>query len=132
MAGSFAGTFLALIGSPFAGLVPWEKDVAENEPRQDPGPPEDARLTSLDKRLKRAQRNEAARTGGRHWDAVGFTRSSEWRILSVLLGYPAGSALIGLAIDRFAGTNGIWVAMLFVGFGAAIWEVWKISQRSPK
>ena len=106
--------------------------MAENEPGQEPGLPEDARLTSLDKRLKQAQRNEAARTGGRHWNAAKFTKSSEWRILSVLIGYPVGSALIGFAVDRFVGTNGIWVAMLFVGFGAAMWEVWKISQRSPK
>jgi len=54
------------------------------------------------------------------------------RILSVLLSYPLGSALIGYAIDRMAGTSGIWVAMLFVGFGVAMWEVWKISKQSPQ
>ena len=106
--------------------------MAENEPGQDPGLPEDARLTSLDRRLKQAQHEEARRTGRRHFDAVRFTRSPEWRILSVLLGYPAGSAMIGVAIDRFAGTKGVWVAMLFVGFGIAVWEVWKISQRGTK
>ena len=105
--------------------------MAENGPRQDPRLPEDARLTSLDQRLKQAQAEEAERTGRRHWNAAKFTKSPEWRILSVLIGYPAGSALIGVAIDRLAGTSGIWVAMLFVGFGAAIWEVWKISQRRP-
>ncbi len=105
--------------------------MAEDEPRQDPGLPEDARLTSLDQRLKQAQLQEAKRTGRRHWNAAKFTRSPEWRILSVLIGYPAGSALIGVAIDRFAGTSGIWVAMLFVGFAVAVWEVWKISQHRP-
>jgi F0F1-type ATP synthase assembly protein I len=54
------------------------------------------------------------------------------RILSVLISYPLGSALIGWVIDRLAGTEGIWVAMLFLGFGAAMWEVWKISQQSPQ
>ena len=103
--------------------------MAENEPGQDPRLPEDARLTSLDRRLKQAQHEEARRTEGRHFNATRFTKSPEWRILSVLLGYPAGSAMIGLAIDRFAGTRGVWVAMLFVGFGIAVWEVWKISQR---
>jgi F0F1-type ATP synthase assembly protein I len=53
-------------------------------------------------------------------------------VLSVLISYPAGSALIGYAIDRFAGTRGIWVAMLFVGFGIAMWEVWKLSKQSPR
>ena len=106
--------------------------MAEDEPRQDPGLPEDARLTSLDRRLKQAQLDEARRTGSRHWNAAKFTKSPEWRILSVLLGYPMGSALIGIAIDRLLGTAGLWVAMLFVGFGIAIWEVWKISRQSPK
>ena len=54
------------------------------------------------------------------------------RILSVLIAYPFGSALIGYAIDRMAGTHGIWVAMLFVGFGLAMWEVWKRSQDRPQ
>ena len=106
--------------------------MAENEPRQDPRLPEDARLTSLDQRLKHAQHEEARRTGGRHFNATRFTKSPEWRILSVLIGYPAGSALIGVAIDRLAGTSGIWVAMLFVGFGIAMWEVWKVSKQSPR
>ena len=106
--------------------------MAENEPGQDPRLPEDARLTSLDQRLKQAQLEESRRTGGRHWNAAKFTKSPEWRVLSVLIGYPTGSALIGYTIDRFAGTNGLWVAMLFVGFGVAVWEVWKISQQGPK
>jgi F0F1-type ATP synthase assembly protein I len=54
------------------------------------------------------------------------------RILSVLISYPLGSALIGWVIDRIAGTHGIFVAMLFLGFGAAMWEVWKISKQTPE
>jgi F0F1-type ATP synthase assembly protein I len=53
-------------------------------------------------------------------------------VLSVLIGYPLGCALIGYAIDRFAGTRGAWAVMVFVGFGVAIWEVWKISQQRPE
>lgn len=105
--------------------------MAENEPRQDPGLPEDARLTSLDKRLKQAQAEEAGRIG-LHRDAAEIAKSPGWRVLSVLIGYPAGSALIGFTIDRLAGTQGIWVAMLFVGFGVAIWEIWKISNQKPR
>jgi hypothetical protein len=31
-----------------------------------------------------------------------------------------------------AGTRGIWVAMLFVGFIVAMWEVWKLSKQRPE
>ena len=105
--------------------------MAEDEPRQDPKSPQDARLASLDERLRQAQADEAERTGrtGRKPKRTG--QSQGMRILSVLISYPLGCALIGFAIDRFAGTRGIWVAMLFVGFGVAIWEVRKISQRRP-
>ena len=103
--------------------------MAENEPGQDPGLPEDARLTSLDRRLKQAQADEAARAGGRH-AVADYAKSPGYRVLSVLIGYPLGSALVGFAIDYLAGTRGVWVAMVFVGFAIAMWEVWKISKSS--
>ncbi len=105
--------------------------MAEDEPRQDPKLPPDARLDSLDERLKEAQAAEAARTRGTQKRAPQAGQRQGMRILSVLISYPLGSALIGYAIDRFAGTRAIWVAMLFVGFGLAMWEVWKISKQSP-
>ena len=105
--------------------------MAENEPWQDPKSPQDARLASLDERLAKAQADEAARTAPKRRALLkGQTQGS--RVLAVLASYPVGSAAIGYAIDRFAGTHGIWVVMLFVGFGAAMWEVWKISQQSPE
>ena len=103
--------------------------MAENEPRQDPGLPEDARLTSLDQRLKRAQAEDTRRAVG-HGKSEAYYRSPAYRVLSVLIGYPLGCALIGRGIDYFAGTRGVWVIMLFVGFGVAMWEVWKISKQS--
>jgi ATP synthase protein I len=104
--------------------------MTEDDPRQDPKSPQDARLASLDERLRQAQAEEAARTGvTRRKPQTG--QAQGMRILSVLISYPLGSALIGYAIDRFAGTRGIWVVMLFVGFGVAMWEVWKISKQSP-
>ncbi len=105
--------------------------MAEDEPRQDPKLPQDARLDSLDERLRDAQAAEAARTRGPQKRTPQTGQRQGMRILSVLISYPLGSALIGFAIDRFAGTRGIWVAMLFVGFGLAMWEVWKISKQSP-
>ena len=102
--------------------------MAEND-RQDPGLPEDARLTSLDQRLKQAQAEESRRTGG-HGAAADYYKSPGYRVLSVLIGYPLGSALIGYGVDYFVGTTGVWVIMLFVGFAIAMWEVWKISKQS--
>jgi ATP synthase protein I len=105
--------------------------MAEDEPRQDPKLPPDARLDSLDGRLRDAQAAEAARTRvTRRAPQTGQRQGM--RILSVLIGAPLGCALIGWVIDRFAGTHGIWVAMLFLGFGVAMWEVWKISQQKPE
>ena len=105
--------------------------MAENEPGQDPKLPEDARLTSLEQRLRQAQADEAVRTGRTTKRKPQTGQAQGMRILSVLVSYPAGCAAIGYAIDRFAGTRGIFVVMLFVGFGVATWEVWKISKQSP-
>jgi ATP synthase protein I len=105
--------------------------MAEDEPRQDPGLPEDARLNSLDERLKRAQAEEEKRVGKSDGGATPYYRSQGYRVLSVLISYPLGSAMIGFAIDYFAQTRGVWVLMLFLGFGLAIWEVWKISKQPP-
>jgi len=104
--------------------------MAESDPRQDPQSPPDARLASLDERIRRAKADEAARNR-LPGTKPGRGQDQGMRILSVLISYPLGSALIGYAIDRFAGTRLIWVAMLFVGFGLAMWEVWKISKQSP-
>ena len=106
--------------------------MQEDEPWQDPKSPQDARLASLDERLARAQAEETERTAGSRWAAPLTTKSEGWRIISVLFGYPAGSALIGWLIDRWAGTRWVVLVMLFLGFGAAMWEVWKISQQSPQ
>jgi ATP synthase protein I len=105
--------------------------MAEDEHRQDPKLPQDARLDSLDERLRDAQAAEAARTGVKQRPPQTGQRQG-MRILSVMVSYPLGSALIGWVIDRAAGTRGIWVAMLFLGFGAAMWEVWKISNQKPE
>jgi ATP synthase protein I len=104
--------------------------MTEDELGQDPKSPQDARLASLDERLARAQAEEAARSGKAGPPAYYRGESEGGRVLTVLISYPVGSALIGYAIDRMAGTHGIWVAMLFVGFGLAMWQVWKSSRMS--
>lgn len=106
--------------------------MAEDEPWQDPKSPQDARLASLDERLARAQAEEAERTGRQGTGTATYYRSPAYRVLSVLIGYPAGSALIGWLIDRWAGTRWVVLVMLFLGFSAAIWEVWKMSKQKPE
>ena len=107
--------------------------MQEDDPGQDPKSPQDARLASLDERLARAQAEEAERTGRQGTEpAASYYRSPAYRVLSVLIGYPAGSALIGWLIDRWAGTRWVVLVMLFLGFGAAIWEVWKMSKQKPE
>ena len=131
MAGSFAGMSHALTAPLLQrrGRT-WKDGMAENEPWQDPKSPQDARLASLDERLRQAQAGESTRNGG-HEGAAADLKPFH-RLLSVLIAYPLGSALIGYAIDQVAGTRVIWVVMMFVGFGLAIREVWKMSKQSPK
>ena len=105
--------------------------MAENEPWQDPKLPPDARLASLDERLKDAKQAEAMRTG-RMAAAPRKGQAQGMRILSVLFGYPMGSALLGWLFDRWLGTRWILVAMLFLGFVIAFREVWKISKQPPE
>ncbi len=106
--------------------------MAESEPGQDPGLPEDARLTSLDRRLKRAQLDEAARAG-KVPKASQVGRSQGMRILSDLFGLPLGGGIIGWLLDGWFGTRPwVMLALIFVGFGVAIWEIWKISQQASK
>jgi len=105
--------------------------MAEDEYDEVPGLPRDARLGSLDERLKQAREAEAKRAGSAA-PRPQTGQAQGMRILSVLVSYPLGSALIGYVADRLAGTHGIWVAMLFVGFGVAMWEVWKISNQKPQ
>jgi ATP synthase protein I len=92
---------------------------------------EDARLTSLDERLKAAQTAEAARTGaGRDTGDASYRLGN--RVLAELLGGMVGGALIGWVIDRFAGTSP-WalLVMLFLGIIVAFRNIVRISQR-PK
>jgi ATP synthase protein I len=129
LAGSFAGMSHAL-APRFSTCGRTGKDgMTEDEIGQDPKSPQDARLASLDERLARAQAGEAARSG-RVEPAFYKGESEGARVLTVLVSYPVGSALIGYAIDRMAGMHGVWVAMLFVGFGLAMWQVWKSSRTS--
>jgi ATP synthase protein I len=99
-----------------------------------PGPErldEDARLKSLDSRLKAAEAEEAHRTGKGGGAAQADYRMGN-RVLAELLGGMIGGALIGWVIDRFAGTSP-WalLVLLFLGIVVAFRNIYRIAQR-PK
>src|SRR3954451_9007795 len=83
--------------------------MTEDELGQDPKSPQDARLASLDERLARAQAGEAARSRPDLHARV-RTQDQGMRVLSVLVSYPLGSALMGWGIDRMIGTR--WVVLV--------------------
>jgi ATP synthase protein I len=103
--------------------------VAENEPEPDTLG-QDARLRSLDERLKAAQTGEVHRTGAGRAD--GNKGDLGNRVLAELLGGMIGGALIGWVFDRFAGTSpwGLLV-MLFLGIIVAFRNIIRLS-KPPK
>ena len=96
----------------------------------DPKSPEDARLTSLNQRLKQAQLEEAARKGRPDIErSQQLVQSVGQRLLYDLVGLPFGGGLIGWVLDRWLGTAPwIMLAMLFLGFGLAIRNVMRVSK----
>lgn len=105
--------------------------MAENEPGPDTLG-QDARISSLDARLKAAQVDEAHRTGAGKAVTDDGSRLGN-RVLAELIGGMVGGALIGWVIDRFAGTTpwGLLV-MLFLGTAVAFRNIIRISTQRPK
>jgi ATP synthase protein I len=104
--------------------------MAESDPGQDPSS-QDARLDSLDERLKRAQRAEAERRGRARSDPDEQYRLGN-RVLSYLIGGPLGGALIGWVLDRWLGTfPWLMLILLFLGIAAGFRSIIKLSNRRP-
>lgn len=103
--------------------------MAEDESRQDPEPLKDARLSSLDERLRDAKLAEAQRTGIVKPD--GDYRQG-MRVLGELIGPPFGGAVFGLVLDSWLGT-GHWLllVLLFVGFGIGFRNIVRLSKTPP-
>ena len=108
--------------------------MAANEPDEDFRTPEDSRLTSLNERLNRVQSEEAAKLARVDRErSQQLVRSVGMRILSVLIGYPLGGALIGWAIDQWLGTlPWVTLGLMFLGFGLAVREVLRTANQGPK
>jgi len=93
--------------------------MMEDEPKTS----QDARLTSLDERLKRAEEAEVAR---RPVDSARGMHSAGWLVAQNLIGMPLGGALIGLLLDKLLGTMPwIMLALMFIGFAGAVWDLMK-------
>lgn len=103
--------------------------MAASDPGQDPEP-QDARLTSLDERLRRAKREEAVRTGSAAGPDANYRLGNQ--VLSYLIGGPVGGALIGWVLDRLLGTAPWFlVSLLILGIAAGFWNIIKLSTRRP-
>lgn len=104
------------------------------DPGQDPNGDRpldrDVRLSSLDARLKAVTDTDTARSG-----AAGRPRGQAQgsRVLTELVAGPAGGALVGWLLDRWLGTSP-WalLVLLFLGFGVAMRNIYRISQQRPE
>jgi ATP synthase protein I len=108
--------------------------MAANGIDEDPRSPKDARLESLDRRLGRIKEAEAAEDRRRMTaESQRVIRSAGTRILSVLIGYPLGGALIGWAVDQWQQTlPWFTLSLMFLGFGLAFREVLRTAKQGPK
>ena len=104
--------------------------MAENEPGLDPLP-EDARLQSLDERLRQAKSDEAIRRGEGVDKGEASYRLGN-RVLAELIGGMVGGALIGWVLDRLLGTTPwLLLGLLFLGTAAAFRNIIRLSTKRP-
>lgn len=105
--------------------------MAENEPGLEPLK-EDARITSLDERLKRAKSDEAVRTGAAEPTGDANYRLGN-RVLAELIGGMVGGAVIGGTLDWLLGTSPwLLLGLLFLGIVSAFRNIIRISNQRSK
>jgi ATP synthase protein I len=93
---------------------------------------EDPRITSLNKRLDAAKRDEAIRSG-KVGEGQGKGYSQGNRVLSQLIGGPVGGAVIGWVLDRLFGTSPVLLlALMALGIVVAFRNIIKISGERPE
>jgi len=103
--------------------------VTDDDPPQGPELPDDARLSSLDERLRKAHQAEAVRTGAQRPDPN--VRLGQ-RVLGELIGAPFGGGLIGWLLDRWLGTSPLFMlSLLFLGFAVGIRNIVRLSRTPP-
>lgn len=104
--------------------------MAQNGPGQDPLG-EDPRITSLQKRIAEAERQERIRVGETDKRAEENNRLGN-RVLAELIGGLAGGALVGWFLDRLFGTSPwLLLVFLFLGIISAFRNIIRISTKRP-
>jgi ATP synthase protein I len=99
--------------------------MVEDETGQEPKSPPDARLTSLEERIKRAEQVEVERKP-KVAHSLAAVRSRGMRVAQGLVGMPLGGAIIGWLLDRqFDTAPWIMLALMFIGFAGAVWDAMK-------
>lgn len=104
--------------------------MSDDDPARQPVG-EDARIDTLEERLKAAQKRESDRNRPKA-QATDANYKLGNRVLAELLGGLLGGAAIGWVIDRLADTSpwGLLI-MLFIGIGVAFRNIIRISSRRP-
>jgi ATP synthase protein I len=109
--------------------------MVSTDPAQDPDGVVDPRLASLDERLREVQHTEKVRTtqASGNLGMTGKGASQGNRVLSTLIGFPLGGAVIGWFLDRqFGSSPKALLVLLFLGIAAAGREIWRISKERPE
>jgi ATP synthase protein I len=106
--------------------------MASDDNAQDGNRPKDPRLDSLDMQLKQVRKAEDIRSGHKNQEPAKGMRQGN-RVLTELIAGPAGGALIGWVIDRFAATTP-WALLvcMFLGIAVAFRNIIKISNERPE
>jgi ATP synthase protein I len=103
--------------------------MAEDETEQDPTSPQDSRLTSLDERLKRAERVEGERRPAT--DSQTLIRSAGSQLAQNLVGMPLGGFVVGFLFDQLFGTvPWIALALMFIGFAGGVLQLMKSTKQN--
>lgn len=116
-------------------IFPIVEEPNMNEQSSTPEPiEEDARIDTLDQRLKAVREREEKRlnpSGEQLGTDANYRMGG--RVLTELIGAIGGGALIGWVIDQFAGTSpwGLMV-LLFFGIVVAFRNIIRISDQGPK
>jgi ATP synthase protein I len=87
---------------------------------------------SLEERLRAARDAETARTNTTaRKPRTGYNQGA--RILTELIAGPAGGGIVGWLLDRWLGTSPwLLLVMLFLGFGVAVRNIYRISNERPE
>lgn len=106
--------------------------MGQDDPGRDPLDREDPRITSLNKRLDEARRDEAIRDGKRaQSQGKGYSQGN--RVLAELIGGLAGGALIGWVLDRWLDTAPfLLLGLMFLGIIVAFRNIIRISGERPE